>query len=329
MFTQKQRIEQSSFWVATHELATPKILSFYRALDAILMEIGFGPKVREWCARYFKIYGPGYPGVDPEEYFKILMVGVFEGIRSERGIDERCPDSHGIGELLGYGISVAPPFYATLGNIRWRLGEEVFEKAFGFFQEKRAEESLLQDNHLGIDTSVREAEASLRLQRNKKSGKKYRADVRALVAQCCVDTETEFAVNRCDRKRKDKKLSNDDSAPPNDRDERTGREKKGATTMHYKVEHIVDLDMNALIGMHIIPGDEGDSKHPTDHFLASKMRVAGAIDPEEMNLHIETVIEDMGDHSTREVHNMYEAYSIIPNIPDPTLNRKIKKLSKE
>jgi transposase len=329
MFKKKQRDEQGSFWVPTHELVAPKTLPFYRALDTILTEVEFGPKVREWSEPYYKMDGPGYPGIDPEVYFKMLMVGIFEGIQSERGIDERCSDSLGIRAFLGYGITEQTPCYATLGNIRRRLGEEVFDKAFGLLQTKLAEENLLTGNHLGIDTSVIEAKASLRELRHKTSGKKYLVYVKDLAREDGVDTNDEQAVNRFDRKRKGKKLSNDEWEHPHDPDARIGRDKKGSTRMLYKVEHIVDLDTNALIGVRILPGDEGDAEHPTDHVLDAEMQAAEKIDPEEMDLPVETVTGDMGYHSRREVHKMCAEYGIMPNIPDPVLNRNMEKLNEE
>jgi transposase len=329
MFKKKQRIEQGSLWVATHELSAPKTLPFYRALDAILSEMDFGNKVRKWSAPYYQQDGPGYPGVDPEVYFKMLMVGIFEGIASERGIDARCADSLGIRTFLGYGITEETPCYATLGNIRRRLGEEVFAQVFALLQKKLAEEDLLTGTHLGIDTSVIEANASLRELRHKTSGKKYRAYVKDLAKEDGVDTTDEHAVNRYDRKRKGKKLSNDEWEHPHDPDARIGRDKKGATRMLYKVEHVVDLDTNALIGVRILPGEEGDAEHPTDHVLDAEMRAAEMIDPEEMDLPVETVTGDRGYHSKREVHKMYAEYGIMPNIPDPILNRNMGKLSEE
>jgi hypothetical protein len=105
--------------------------------------------------------------------------------------------------------------------------------------------------------------------------------------------------------------------------------KKGATRILYKVENILDLDTNAMIGVRILPGDEGDAEHPSDHILDAEMRTAEMIDREEMDLPIETATGDMGSFSRREVHKMCAEYGIIPNIPDPILNRNMAKLNEE
>jgi len=329
MFKKKQRQDQTQLWIATHELDAPRTLPFYNALDRVLDEMRFGDHVREWCSPYYKMSGPGYPGVDPEVYFKMLMVGFFEGITSERGIDLRCSDSCGIRTFLGYGLTEKTPTHATLGNIRRRLPEDVFEKVFDLLQKQLAEHDLLKGRHLGIDSSVIEANASLRELRHKKTQHKYRAYVKKLAEADGVDASDEHAVNRYDRKRKGKKLSNNDWEHPHDPDARIGRDKKGSTRMLYKAEHIVDLETNAIIGARILPGDEGDAEHPSDHLLESEMRTAAAVDSEEPDLPVKTLTGDMGYHSSREVHALQSEYGIIANIPDPILKRNLEKLTEE
>ena len=46
----------------------------------------------------------GRPGIDPVVYFKMLMVGFFENLRSERAIAARCEDSFSVRAFLGYGL---------------------------------------------------------------------------------------------------------------------------------------------------------------------------------------------------------------------------------
>jgi transposase len=136
------------------------MLPFYRLLDSILEQIDFGEKVRESCKPYYTIRSPGYPGGDTDVYFRLLIPGFCEGIYSERGIALRCADSLGIRNFLGYGHLEEPPCHATLSN-----------------------EGLLKGVHLGIDSSVIDANASPRELRHKLSGKKYRAYVKQLAAE--------------------------------------------------------------------------------------------------------------------------------------------------
>jgi transposase len=136
-------------------------------------------------------------------------------------------------------------------------------------------------------------------------------------------------VNRYDRRRDGKKLSNKDWVHPHDVDARIGRDKKGITRMLYKVVHVVDLETNALIGVRIAPGDDGDAESPTDYVIETEMSAAEATDSEEMDLPIKTLTTDMGYRPAREVSAHYHEYGIMPNIPDPILNRNIAKMTEE
>ena len=329
MFRKKELPAQTNLWIATHELDVPAILPFYDALNRIFDDIGFGDKVRTWCEPFYTMDGPGSPGTDPEVFFKMLMVGYFEQITSERAIALRCSDSRGIRTFLGFDLTEKTPSHANLSDIRLRLSDEVFEKVFYILHEELAKQKLLSGKYVGIDTSIIEANASLRELTHKETGKKYRAYVKQLAAEDGVDTKDEQAVNRFDRNRKGKKLSNDDWEHPHDPDAKVGRDKKGATRMLYHVEHIIDLETNALATRPgIFPGDEADSEHPTDHLIDAEMRAAEGIGDEEMDLPIKIVTADMGYHSAREVAALAE-YGIMANIPDPTKNRNMDKLKKD
>ena len=62
---------------------------FYDRLQEVLIAGGFDLFVETACQPY---YAPkmGAPSVPPGRYFRMHMVGYFEGIASERGIAWRC-----------------------------------------------------------------------------------------------------------------------------------------------------------------------------------------------------------------------------------------------
>ncbi|MCX7869075.1 MAG: transposase [Terrimicrobiaceae bacterium] len=67
--------------------------------------MGFAQKVWELCEpSYREASRGGRPGIDPVVYFKMLMVGFFENLPSERAIAARCEDSLSLREFLGYGL---------------------------------------------------------------------------------------------------------------------------------------------------------------------------------------------------------------------------------
>src|SRR6056297_1483961 len=95
MFRKKDPEAQASLWVSASEMPSSPASSFYQRLDRALEASGFGDAVRELCAPYYEMDRSrgGRPGIDPAVYFKMQMVGFFEGIPSERGIAARCADS--------------------------------------------------------------------------------------------------------------------------------------------------------------------------------------------------------------------------------------------
>jgi transposase len=133
MFRRKDRKQQSTFWIPTSDLPSTPANSFYRRLDRALAEAGFGDAVRALCEPFYEMDRSrgGRPGIDPEVYFEMQMIGFFEGLPSERTIAARCADSLSIREFLHYELHEATPDHSSLTVIRRRLSSEVYEKVFG------------------------------------------------------------------------------------------------------------------------------------------------------------------------------------------------------
>ena len=132
MIRRKELPNQSEFWVQREKIVTVKGTTFYDQLADDLDKESFGDAVRELCAPYYSESAVGRPPVDPEVYFKMLMVGFFEKIGSERGIATRCEDSLSIRRFLRYDITEATPDHSTLSVIRERLPIEVYQEVFAF-----------------------------------------------------------------------------------------------------------------------------------------------------------------------------------------------------
>ncbi len=123
MFRRKDPAEQESLWIATSELPATPVNSFYQRLDRALTAMGFGDAVREYCAPFYVMdtRRGGRPGIDPEVYFKMLLVGFFENLPSERGIAARCADSLSIRSFLHYELAENTPEHSSFTVIRQRL----------------------------------------------------------------------------------------------------------------------------------------------------------------------------------------------------------------
>src|SRR5512138_3395205 len=114
MFSEKHRATQPEFWVAAHQLAKSPKATFYSKLDETLDSFGFAEKVRQICAPAYKQSNVGRPGIDPVVYLKMIMVGFFEDLSSERAIAARCADSIAIRRFLSYELDENTPDHSSL-----------------------------------------------------------------------------------------------------------------------------------------------------------------------------------------------------------------------
>src|SRR6266567_8997198 len=130
MFSEKKKAEQPEFWIAADQVVSPAQSGFYAKLEETLESFGFAAKVRALCAPAYDKSGVGRPGIDPVVYLKMIMVGFFEDLPSERAIAARCADSIAIRRFLNYELDENTPDHSSLTVIRQRLGLEIYQKVF-------------------------------------------------------------------------------------------------------------------------------------------------------------------------------------------------------
>ena len=218
--------------------------AFYDRLQTLLKEAGFDVFVEDICKPY---YAPrmGAPSLPPGRYFRLHMVGYFEGIDSERGIVWRCSDSLSLREFLRLASRDKVPDHSWLSKTRSRLPHEVHEKVFAFILQLVADRGLVKGERIGVDGSTMEANAALRTIVGRDSGKSYREMLTRMAEESGVATPTIEDLARLDRKRKGKKLSNQDWTSPTDPDAKIARMKDGTTHLAYKPEHAVRISTPA------------------------------------------------------------------------------------
>src|SRR5205814_2573516 len=102
VFEKKNKLAQPELFIAAHQLPKSPKSTFYTKLDETLDSFDFAGKVRQLCAPAYKQAAVGRPGVDPVVYLKMIMIGFFENLPSERAIAARCADSISIRQFLGY-----------------------------------------------------------------------------------------------------------------------------------------------------------------------------------------------------------------------------------
>jgi transposase len=304
MFETRDRgqARQNEFWVVRDKLPTPVVSAFFRKLDRTLNDIGFAEGVRAICRpAYAEEDAGGRPGIDPAVYFKMLMVGFFENLPSERSIATRCSDSLSLRDFLGYDLAESTPDHSSLSVIRQRLGPELYQAAFDLVLCGLNANGLLKGKDLGVDSSVIEANASLRELQHRNTEEAYWDYVKRLAAEAGIEPADTKAVRRFDKKREGRKTSNEDWVNPHDPDAKVGKTKDGATDMIYKPEHITDLESGVIVRAEVRLGDEGDSEGLAGRVMEACQTLARVCEDPEHRRTGQTLTSDEGYFSVESV----------------------------
>lgn len=248
---------QEELWVATTDLPESPGHPFYRRLNQLLGEQGFDLFVEGLCQRFYHDE-LGRPSVPPGVYFRMLLIGYFEGIDSERGIAWRCDDSRTLREFLGYSMAQETPDHSSLSRIRQRMDFQTHQEVFTWVLKMLAARGLLKGKTLGIDATTLEANAAMRSIIRNDTGEGYNEFLTKLAQASGIATPSREDLARIDRKRKNK-ASNDDWHNPNDGDAKITKMKDGRTHLAHKAEHAVDLQTGAIVAVTLQPADRGDT----------------------------------------------------------------------
>ena len=324
MFSEKKKAAQSEFWVVADQVVASAQTGFYAKLEETLESFGFAAKVRALCQPAYDKSGVGRPGIDPVVYLKMIMVGFFEDLPSERAIAARCADSMSIRAFLKYELDEKTPEHSSFTVIRQRLGLEIYQEIFTLTLQAMREHGLLRGKNLGIDSSVIEANASLRALVHRNTEEQYWDYVKRLAAQAGIDPEDAAAVRRFDRHRPGKG-SNQAWQNPHDPDAKIGRTKDGATDMIYKPEAVVDLDTGAIVQADVHPGDQADHQEMATRVLEAQQTMNQACEQPPDTLTITSVTSDKGYYAVGELEALQQE-GIRTVIGDPIDNRRVDKL---
>lgn len=255
--SKRAKERQPDLWIATGDLARSPGHPFYERLNKLLGEAGFDGFVEERCARFY-VSGKGRPSIAPGVYMRMLLVGYFEGLDSERGIAWRCADSMSLRSFLGFDLGQSTPDHSSLSRIRTRLDVETHQEVFTFVLKVLAEKGLLRGRAIGVDATTLEANAAMRSIVRREDGASYHDFLVSLAQQSGVATPTRADLARIDKKR-EKKGSNDDWQSPSDPDSKITKMKDGRTHLAHKAEHATDLDSGAVLAVTVQDATLGDS----------------------------------------------------------------------
>ena len=316
--------EQSSFWIPTADLPRTGGHPFYEQLNKILDAEGFDRFVEELCGKFYADK-MGRPSLAPVRYFRMLLIGYFEGIDSERGIAWRVSDSMALRGFLSYSLTDQTADHSTISRNRRLIDIETHREVFQWVQIVLAKHKLLDGKTLGFDATTLEANAALRsiVRRDTREG--YQEFLTRLAKTSGIETPTREDLARIDKNR-EKKGSNDDWQNPHDPDAKITKMKDGRTHLAHKAEHAVDMQTGAIVAVTLQPAHRGDTAsmeetmQEADRNLVAVMQDAAAC--QQISEHVlREVVGDKGYHSN-EVLAAQKGREIRTYISEPNRGRR-------
>jgi len=249
---------QADFWVATANLPRTSGHPFYEQLNKILDAECFDKFVQERCAKFYS-EKMGRPSLAPARYFRMLLIGYFEGIDSERGIAWRVADSLALRQFPGYQLTEGTADHSTISRNRRLIDVETHAEVFQWVLRVLALHKLLDGKTTGVDSTTLEANAALRSIVRRDTGESYEEFLTRLAKASGIETPTRADLAKLDKDRKNKG-SNDDWQSPSDPDAKITKMKDGRTHLAHKAEHAVDMKTGAILAVTLQPANEGDTK---------------------------------------------------------------------
>src|SRR2546425_2989982 len=311
--------EQSPLWVVTADLPKSPGHPFYSRLNALLDAHDFDRFVETKCRRFYA-KRMGRPSLTPGRYFRLLLLGYFEGIDSERGIAWRATDSLAIRSFLGLGVNDATPDHSTISRTRRLMDLETHREVFTWVQQRLVEAELLTGKTIAIDATTLEANAAMRSIVRRDTGETYQAFLTGLAKASGIETPTREDLARLDRKRK-KKTSNKDWTNPYDPDAKVAKMKDGRTHLAHKAEHAVDLETGAIVAVTLQGADQGDTTTIVETATAAAEQIedaqADVAEPQPLT----EIIADKGYHSNQTMVDL-DAVGIRTYIAEPDRGRR-------
>jgi transposase len=311
--------EQSPLWVVTADLPKSPGHPFYARLNALLDANDFDRFVEQQCQRFYASV-MGRPSLTPGRYFRLLLLGYFEGIDSERGIAWRATDSLAVRSFLGLAVQDAPPDHSTMSRTRRLIDLETHRTVFTWVQQRLVDAGLLHGKTIAIDATTLEANAAMRSIVRRDTGESYQAFLTRLADAAGIKTPTREALARLDRKRK-KKTSNKDWTNPFDPDAKVTKMKDGRTHLAHKAEHAVDLETGAIVAVTLQGADKGDTTTIVETATVAATQVEAAQADVDEPQSVDEIIADKGYHSNQTMVDL-DAAGIRSYVAEPDRGRR-------
>jgi transposase len=301
MGTRKQRERQEGLWYEA-ELPTAPGHPFYKRLNEVLDKAGFDRFCESNCAEFYH-ETLGRPSLVPGLYFRVMMIGFFEGLDSERGIAWRLADSLTLRQFLSIGLDEKTPDHVTISRTRRLIDAETHQRIFSWVLERLAKSGLLKGKTIGVDSTTLEANAAMKSIVRRDTGESYGAYLQRLAEAEGIDAKGAAALLRMDRKRT-KKTSNEDWESPSDGEAEITKLKDGRTALAYKAENAVDMETGAIVAVTTHGGATADTSTVQETVIEAGIAVAELVAEKTVEgkyeVHpggVEEVVADKGYHS--------------------------------
>jgi len=305
----KRKPKQEPLFFSAQEIPKAASHPFYAKVNEILERHKVDKRLEHLCKRFYKPV-MGRPSMIPGVYFRMLLLGYFEGIDSERGIAWRVADSFSLREFLGFSLTESTPDHSTMSRTRRLIPVETHRAVFRWFVKVLGEEGLIDGQTVAIDATMLEANAAMRSIRRRDDGRSYEEYLKDLAKAEGMEEPTREQAARLDRKRQ-KKASNKDWMSPADGDARIAKMKDGRTHLAHKAEHAVDLSSGAVVAITLQGADLGDT---TTIGVTLQQAQANA---ELINQRgVEEVVADKGYHSNEVLVDRHQE-GVRSYIPEP------------
>jgi transposase len=316
----KRKSETQELWVATTELPRSPGHPFYKQLNRLLAEDGFDHWLEKLCRPHYHAT-QGRPSIPPGVYFRMILVGYFEGIASQRGIAWRCCDSRSLAEFLGFGPTEETPDHSSLSRVAQRLPAEVHDAVFQRVLAIAVAKGLVRGKTVAVDSTTLEANAAMKSIVRRDSGEDWKEYVTRLMREEGVietdETPSDEEVRRFDKQRKNKRTSNDEWVSTTDPESRITKMKDGTTHLAYKAEHVVDLESEFLLAATVHGGDAADCETMVDSVVQAELNLQVAGSEQET----EEAVADKGYHSAANLE-LCQSLGVRTYAPEPKRNHR-------
>ena len=321
----RKRARQQDLWMATGELPRGRGHIFYDRVNEILKSEGFDEFAEKECVRFYKSETIGRPSIAPGVYFRMLLIGYYEGIDGERGIAWRCADSLSLKSFLGYALTEETPDHSTVSRTRRLIDLETHGRIFTWMLQVLAKQGLIDGKTIGVDGTTLEANAAMRSIVRRDSGESYAEYLTKLAKASGIETPTQEDLAKLDRNRP-KKGSNEEWEHPDDPDAKITKMKDGRTHLAHKVEHAVDMETGAVLAMTLQDANAGDTTTIQQTLIAVAEQMEKLTEDPETAPHVAEnwlaeLVTDKGYHSNETMVDLKE-FGIRSYVSEPKRGRR-------